>query len=152
MSEFEKNFIIIQQLPVSVKRALATIDFNNTQIIGQTLANLDEMYLEKSRIMDRKYNNNQNNTEGESAQIQQINIHNNRRGYNRRGSGRFANNRYNNGSRNNIMHDVNTVNQECQTNTQQNGNLTVGLPDTRFPPPSYFNPRTSLTNNNHLNE
>ena len=152
MSQFEKIFIIIQQLPVSVKRASATVNLNNTQIIGQTLANLDEMYLEKSRIMDRKYNNNQNSTEGESAQIQQINIHNNHRGYNRRGIGRFANNRYNNGNRNNITRDVNTITHGYQTNTQQNGNLTVGLPDTRFPLPSYFNSRTSLTNNNHLNE
>lgn len=49
LSDYEINYQIIQQYPNWVKETLATINYNNESLIGQTLANLDGIRRQRER-------------------------------------------------------------------------------------------------------
>ena len=142
MSDFERNYSIIQQLPQSTRKALAFINYNDNNAIADALENLDEIFQKNQRNFDRKKNNfnyqNQNNAE--CVTVAQLHTNNNYRG-NSHGRGRGysnINSRYNADNRN----DVNTTNSSYLRNT---------LPDTRFPPPNYVTYNERNQNNTNLN-
>lgn len=47
LSDYEINYKIIQQYPTWVKETLATINYADSNLISQTLANLDIVFEEK---------------------------------------------------------------------------------------------------------
>ena len=65
MSDFERNYSIIQRLPQSTRKGLAFINYNNNNAKDQVLGNVDEIFQENQRSFDRKKSNfkNQNNAE-----------------------------------------------------------------------------------------
>ena len=140
----------MQQFPQSVKRTLAAIDYNNTNLIGQTLTNLDAIYRENEQNFERKQyytvDEAQANGPGDDLSIRQVNIGNNYNGYNgrhnnktRRGRSNMRNRPYGN-----------TINNTHQQNPVSNVNREiVSLPDTRFPPPliSNANNRNNVSSN-----
>ena len=89
LSEFEKNFIIIQQFPQFVRKALASINCEETNVIIQTLANLDTLQIERENNLARKqsfHNINFNNTD-----IKQMSVNNSTRGDYRNSEGNYSN-------------------------------------------------------------
>ena len=88
MTDFEKNYSIVQQFPSGVRKSLASINYNDNNVIVLALANLDEIHDEKRRNFERRSNfQNQNNAE--AINVAQIHAQNGYQGHNRRGRGRF---------------------------------------------------------------
>lgn len=103
MTAYETNYTIVQQLPQSIRRALVAINFEDSDVIGQTLANLDSIYAEKPRNFERKPFEPRNNVNTpDSAQVNQVNVKDTESNtYNNRGPGRSRGNRRNNNYRGN---------------------------------------------------
>ena len=139
----------MQQFPQSVKRALAAIDFNNANTIGQTLENLDAMHLDKSRWVERNkqyYDEQKENDSGQNVAVRQIKVQS---VSHRRDSGRYRGGR---GSNNNTRDYLNTQYRNENVNREQ-----MLLPDTRYPPPAMIennnagNSANTNASNFHLN-
>lgn len=139
MSNYEKNHSIIQQLPVSARQALASIDCNQNNLISQTLSNLDSLFTERKRKFENYTAKNDQNTDLQ-VEVNQIDTHNDykaRSKFNRKNQNRNQNytpgNRYSNTCQN------------CQSSHNQ-----PRIIDTSIPPPPLFN-QSSQVSNNHLN-
>ena len=142
MTDFEKNYSIVQQFPPGVRKSLASINYNDNNVIVLALANLDEIHDEKRRNFERRSNfQNQNNAE--AINVAQIQAQNGYQGHNRRGRGRFRG--YSN-YRPYGRQYINTQPSQSQT-----------LPDVRFPPPNItsannlINPNIPSSSNNNNN-
>ena len=138
---YERNFTIIQQLPNAVKKNLAAIDYNNTEAMGQVLANLDAIHKERTKIFAT--------SESTNFQVQKVEMQNGyQSNYNRRrGNFHRSNRGFNNtGNQNHSTHYNNN-------NVSSNyGQSTITLPDTRVPPPIYNdNNRFVSRDQNNLN-
>lgn len=76
LSEYEKNFTIVQQLPLWVREAIALIDLTKSDNIGQTLTHLDLIYADRMKINNKKQFSNERNNHGSGA-VQNIYNNNN---------------------------------------------------------------------------
>ena len=157
ISEFEKNFTIIQQLPQSARKMLATVNYDNSNMIGQILANLDMIYAEKTKHFERRYSEHKHNISqqghNENARVRQVNVQYNTREGHRSRHENFREN-YRRDFRNNRLDNNNTYRYRTPTNSQIYTNYRVNhdrmvLPDTRVPPPPLNNIHQQ---NNRLNE
>lgn len=130
LSEYEINYKIIQQYPTWVKETLATINYTDSSLISQTMANLDGIRREK----ERGYKNN--NQQNANPRIRQINTYKaipreEYRDYYRNGN---SNKRIYNSYRNQNQYYT-----KYQRDNRNNSQY-CRLPDTRYPPPSIIQP------------
>ena len=96
MSDYEKNYSIVQQFPYSIKKALASINYNDNSAIVMALANLDAIHLENRRNFEYKRNNFQNPNKPEEIGVAQMRVYNTQgRRSNRQGRGNFHERAYN---------------------------------------------------------
>jgi len=127
LSDYEINYKIIQQYPTWVKETLATINYADSNLISQTLANLDSIRREK----ERGYKNN-NQQQYANPRIRQINMYRampceEYREYYRNGN---RHKRFYNSYRNQDNYHIG-YQRYNRTDLQS-----CRLPDTRYPPPS----------------
>lgn len=71
ITEYEVNYNIIQQYPLWVRENMSTINFSDSTLIGQTLANLDAINRERVRIRENKSTSNNDNAR---VSLKQINM------------------------------------------------------------------------------
>ena len=99
--EYESNYTIIQEFPFRVKESLVSLNFADTSIIGQTLAHLDAINLEKQRDRESRYRAMSSQgpqfsqSHSQQAHVQNINFGQGHAGSCRRGHGSRFNPRYN---------------------------------------------------------
>ena len=146
MTEFEKNFTIVQQLPHGVRKALAAVNYSDSQAILQTLANLDALHSEKTRYFERKqfnYNNTERKYNDDRVRVQQVRVQYQPRKYwqNRDAQVHSVNNRDSQANsqrystRRNLVYNKSNVN----TQSRERDSSAPSLPDTRYPPPNLSN-------------
>lgn len=70
LSTYEVNYAIIQQMPFRIRDVLATVDFADTQVLSQTLANLDSTHEEKES--SNRYQNQSHKFSNNSGQIRNL--------------------------------------------------------------------------------
>ncbi|XP_048511045.1 uncharacterized protein LOC125500905 [Athalia rosae] len=131
LSTYEINYAVVQQLPARIRDLLATIDFNNSELIMQSLSNLD--ISQEGREFDRDKTQNFNRPNQNRNQIQGV-ISNN---YSRQS--RFQsrpNNNYNN-SNNYGSSYMNPTGHRTYYDTVPQQFI---LPNTRYPPPVLVRP------------
>lgn len=157
LTAYEINYNIIQQYPVWIREALATVDFNNETLIGQTLGSLDGIRRERAKNRDNRPWN-QNDPARPPVRVRQMDIdqpqpnhgytyesrqYSGRRPYYHRPRGYY---RY-------AQYDRSSI-------PTQYSQQSVQLPDTRFPPPINSQPQAneivsvnnqSGQNTDHLN-
>ena len=81
---FKKNYTIIQQFPRYVRETLASIDLENTSMIGQILAQLDSINGEGQRDRERRpFQNPSWNNNTHEARVRNVNIYRGRYNSNR---------------------------------------------------------------------
>lgn len=68
-TEYENNYIIINQLPINVRKILVIVNYKDTKTIIQALNNLDEVENTKSRI------GNLETQSGNYREIRQLNVY-----------------------------------------------------------------------------
>nr|AKD28119.1 hypothetical protein [Glypta fumiferanae] len=123
LTDYEINYKIIRQYPAWIKENLATIDKKNTTLIGQTLADLDEIRDERKR--DQK--SFRENYHPAAPKMKMINAYNPNLPY------RFSerdNSRY--------RRETNYPSQSNYPrfgNRREDQNNQFRMPDIRFPPP-----------------
>jgi hypothetical protein len=140
LSGYEINYAIIQQLPFRIRDILATVDYSNTKLILQTLANLDSSQEEK----DNKQGNNQKSVDHNSPQIRNLNMI-------QRNSKQASHELYNhNGLRDySRQHGYNSGQLETVcTNTYQPNFI---LPNTKYPPPIFHNTQIQSSSSDRYN-
>ena len=143
MSAYEINYSILQQFPFWVQESLASIDFSNSSLIGQTLALLDTIYAEKQSVNIRKqYQNN--------ATINRVHVNNNRGRRVRRGA-------YANGY-SQFQSNSNYTNQSGQQQYNNQSRTNFQMPNIHIPPPNLpqsniygHGQNTEIVPNNNIN-
>lgn len=135
LTEYEVNYSTIQQYPVWVKETLATVDYNDSGKIGQTLGSLDSIRRERERNRESKQVYNHSIPRQPTQVVRQMNV------------GQVSDNSYLETSRseshrykdyNYRPRRYNNNNGRYQRNTPYSVNP-IYLPDTRFPPPGIAN-------------
>lgn len=148
LTKYEINYAIVQQYPMWIRENLTTIDYNNDATIGQALASLENIRLEKEKFRENKNQYNYSRQREQNHTIKQM-----RSQY----SGDFEKAR-NPGQENNNHQKYNNRRKYYSRpprNTYSNtaSNERIQLPDTRFPPPTNVpsTPRTIPTDENQNN-
>lgn len=144
LTEYEINYSIVQQCPLWVKENLATVNYNNSSVIGQILASLDSIRRERERNK-QTYNQGPIRQSVQSVrqlQLQQPNGYSNTR--NSRPRGNYRNTLHNN--RPYSSQNYSTVPQYSNNNDKP-----MLLPDMSQPPPNWMNNAHGQNVNQGLN-
>lgn len=144
LSEYEINYTIIQQYPLWIRQNLAVINYNDSTMIGQTLASLDQIAKERSQARDNKPYNNYNNNRSAAQAIRNITVQDTQ--YKRKNNGRRRHETYS--PRNDYR---NRYNQNNSQGNRSNYRGEFTLPDTRYLPPNANNSNNPAQNNCNLN-
>lgn len=144
LTQYEVNYTIIQQYPVWVKEAVATVNFNDDSLIGQTLASLDGIRRQREKENDnRSYGNN--NSRQLPHGIRQMNV----REYEDRDRGYRMRDRFNTRPERNYPYSRYDDRYSKHRRYEHNVAVPFQLPDTRVPPPTLQqNPPRYIDNNN----
>lgn len=151
LSKYEINYAIIQQCPTWIRENLTTIDYNNDAMIGQALASLENIRIEKEKFRENRNQYNHGKPREQNQAIKEMKI------YRLDTVGKSHHNRpYNNSyhRQNNRRKYEQRSPRNAHTNIANENK--IELPDTRYSPPSnsLITPQTipnAATQNNNNN-